>query len=621
MITPYTQADLKKAVSTLSSEQHQCLYTNVMDAVRQHKNGKFKKNIVVSAFMGSGKTYSYLNTVIPSFLLEHGKAGTIVYVFSPVAEVVDAAESDLKEFWRNSNPKLKPHEASIRTINGVPVYVYTQDEFNGLVSNGIFNDHGFITQRPNAMFIVCLTSQFLVRNYDSLPKPDLVIFDEAHLVVGCPDKSVSKEDKGAYSKYFDPKTYKAYFESGDITTVMFSATTTNSQKELTIVGLDDYRRLPDMPRDTDTTPFLDFCVYDNTAESLQGGLETFKHHVTFVKNALRQLTSKTQRGIGSLYNEIYAAPAVVVKFARANASTSGESLVNEEQMIRDYCKNNGFVLFISTSKNKEFDGKKVSSMDEGIKLANSVQYREKPLVIAVIESGTAGMDLPRIDTIVFGREKTGDIHNNASQAAGRGLRMKWGFRNHKEAIQVFKNLDIDQDQLGILVELYCSVSTTTTHGSGELYTGSQKLAAKDRLSVREFLEYDSYDNKAIYNAEEGKEYIMSSVFQDDITETISRKLIDKTIPLKGSKCEVCDLNENDDPMCLVLVKAYLAKHYPHLLSDEVDEVYRTKVLRSYLDRHHSQGDHFDHSKVVTQCKNTHALETYINEHFNNRYDF
>jgi hypothetical protein len=621
MTIPYTKANLTKATLTLSSDQHQCLYTNVMGAIRHHKNGKFKKNIVVSAFMGSGKTYTYVNTIIPAFLLEHGKAGTIVYVFSPVAEVVDAVESDLKGLWRNQNSKLKAHETATKTVNGVPVYLYSQDEFNELIKAGIFNDNGLFSQKPNAMFVVCLTSQFLVRNYDNLPKPDLVVFDEAHLVVGCPDKSVSKEDKGAYSKYFDPKTYKAYFESGDITTVMFSATTTNSQKELTVVGMSDYYRLPDMARDTDTTPFLDFCVYGDTAQSLREGLESFERHVTFVKNTLHKLTSRTQSGIGTLYNEIYAAPAVVVKFARANASTSGESFVNEEQMIRDYCKNNGYVLFISTSDNKEFDGKTVSSMDAGIKLANNKVYREKPLVIAVIESGTAGMDLPRIDTIVFGREKTGDVHNNPSQAAGRGLRMKWGFRNHKEAIQAFKNLDIEHSQLLLLLDLYCAVSTTTVHGSGELYAGSKKLTKKNRLSVREFLEYDSYDNKAIYSAEEGKEYIMSSVLDGDITEVISRELIDDSIPPKGSKCEVCDIDENGDPMCLALVKAYLGKHYPHLLSDDVDEVYRTKVLRSYLDRHHSHGNHFDHSKIVTQCKNTHALETYINEHFNNRYEF
>ena len=253
---------------TLSPNQQKHLVAQV---IRQLGNFYLKgdsRKMVLNAFTGSGKTTVSIKALVPEFIKQFAKHGKRVLGFmAPRKEVVDGAYKKAKNSLHN------------KKVDGKLVKVYNSKDIDRIKKE--ISQGDTTSTLDGDIVMVFLTAQYFYLNYDMLTQSgtfDLMIVDEAHIMFGTIDKIDTKADKGSTNNNFEAWTLNKLRTLTNCAVLFLTATPTNSQKELTPLGVTNNIYLDPMPRDILTTPFYDVIPYLDNENTLRKGLEYFKQY-------------------------------------------------------------------------------------------------------------------------------------------------------------------------------------------------------------------------------------------------------------------------------------------------------------------------------------------------------
>jgi superfamily II DNA or RNA helicase len=579
----------------ITQNQQKFLVNQVLTQLGKFYKGKDNRRMVLNAFTGSGKTTVALKVLIPEFVKNFYPNGKRVVVFmAPRAEVVE-------QTYKNALKTI--HK---KTVNGAIIKCYNSADITDIKTKA---KRGYDPEDLDGDVIVLfLTAQYFYTNYDLLTKEkafDLVLVDEAHIMFGTINKEDTKADKGVTNNKFVAETLTKLSELVDTAVLFMTATPTNSQQMYTDLGKTHNVYLKPMPRDLLTTPFYDIIPYIDSEDTVDRGLEYFKNQCEKIGEIIKSITPDTWK-IAKEFTPMY--PATLVRCARRGARNGADFEENIDE-IRNLCRSYGFKLMVSTSKGKEFNGYRIDSLAHGADLAN--KNHDKPIVIVTIDSGYAGLDVPKINNIVIGREPSGTIHNNYSQTAGRAARMKQGFINHVDAAEKIKSYDLPQEQKRLLAEYYILLSTSVVHVPVD-----SKLLNND---VKEFIEGDTYREN------EGRKFILDTIFGNNhpnlprgLHLSTSTSIQDDAYKqYKKDFCEACNVAPDGHTYCFHAAW----QGFENILGVKISEGEMKILWPMCLHVHHMDGNHFNHDlqNLKTICPNVHAAVTMHNQDYNNRY--
>lgn len=571
----------------LSPNQDKFLVKQVLEQFDKFYSKSDLRKIVLEAFTGSGKTTVIVKQLIPK-VIEKYNVGTIGFI-SPKSEVVGASYDTAKKTLDG------------KIVDGKLVRVYNQTAINLLKADAA---RGYDVSLDGDVNLLFLTAQYFYYNYDFLVengKFDMMVVDEAHIMFGTINKEDTKDDKGVHMENFNAWTLGKLYELEDCATLFLTATPTKSQKMLTGLGTTNNVYLNPMPRDMMTTPFFEMVSYLDFEDTLFKGLDYFKQHCDDIANLITAIDNKTWQEASA--NIIPTYPVVMIRGGRSGAK-NGIALDKYIDEIREKCQEYGFKLFISTSDLKELDGKKVSSLDEGVRLASKIC--DAPVVLVVIETGTAGLDYVKMNNVIIARTPSTIVHNNWSQTAGRSARMKFNFRNHAEAVDAIRGYNISDAQKQMLAEYYILHSTSTVH----VPVDSDVL----NIDVKEFIETDTF------RFFEGRKYILENIFTDGLPTLRHKTLLENDSYKRYRKnyCEECEVMEDGNTQCFHTTW----KGFESLTGIKLSLQEMKMLWPMCLHGHHMDGNHFnpDPANVKTLCPNVHSLVTMKNEDYLNRYD-
>jgi hypothetical protein len=584
----------------LSPNQQKHLVAQVISQLGNfYLNGDSRK-MVLNAFTGSGKTTVSIKALVPEFIEQFAMHGKRVLGFmAPRKEVVDGAYKKAKNSLHN------------KKVDGKLIKVYNSKDIDKIKKEIEQGDTS--SKLDGDIVMVFLTAQYFYLNYDLLTQGgsfDLMIVDEAHIMFGTIDKTDTKADKGVTNNNFEAWTLNKLRALSNCAVLFLTATPTNSQKELTPLGVTNNIYLDPMPRDILTTPFYDVIPYLDNEDTLRKGLEYFKQYCDKIGNVIASIDTDTWE---TTKKNIFATyPALMARIGR-RGTTNGVDFDLYIDEIRDLCIKYGFTLFISTSEGKEFDGKKIESLEQGVTMGD--KHHHTPVVMVTIDSGYAGVDYVKISNVIIGREPSGTIHNNYSQTAGRAARMKFGFTNHATAAETIRKYDLTDDQKRLIAEYYILHSTSTVH----VPVDSVLL----NTDVKEFIETDTFREPA------GRKYILGEVFSGSpvpdlkfgLHLKVSSSLQDESYKqYKKNYCECCKtvkFVDGEYTDCWISSKI----GFQNLIGAKISKEEMNILWPMCLHVHHMDGNHFnnDPKNLKTICPNVHSLVTMYNEDYKNRY--
>lgn len=585
----FARAKSEKYVSDIAITQSQkkFLVSQVIAQLQNFYDGIDPRKMVLSAFTGSGKTTVTVKELIPN-VIQNFPDKRVIGFLAPSSEVTQAAYAMAKKSLHNKTIAGN----QIKVFNSTDINQYKKDLSLYGESDGLSGD----------VVIVFLTAQYFNTNFDLITNDsgfDLMIVDEAHLMFGTSDKEDTLANKGVHNENFEAKTLDKLYSMLDCATLFLTATPTESQKMNTEIGSVENVFLAPMPRDILTTPFFNMVSYLDFDDTLFKGLESFKKQCDVIAKTMISIKAKTWKSIKGI---VPTYPALLIRSGRSGA-VNGIDLDEYIEDIRNVCERFGFKLFISTSRIREFDGMKISSLAEGLRMAENVS--DAPVVMVVIESGSAGLDYVKLNNVIIARKPSSPIANNWSQTAGRSARMKFGFRNHYDALEAIKNCDIDDDQKLLLAEYYVQHSTSTIHVPVE----SRVL----NVDVKEFIETDTF------RPFEGREYILNGIFDGNVPVLKTKTYLEENSYKRFQKtyCEVCNDSDDGETHCFHSAWKSFQKMTGVILSHEEMKMLWMKALQT----HHMDGNHFNHAPENTKtiCPNVHAVVTMHNEDYLNRY--
>lgn len=586
---------------SITQSQQKYLVSQTIAQLDKFYKGIDSRKIVLNAFTGSGKTTVTLKVVIPEFIRNfYPDDKRLILFMAPRAEVVEQSYKKAKKALHG------------KSVHGAVVKCYNSTDINRIKNDPNLGEDNNL---DGDVIVLFLTAQYFGQNYEFLTKEnafDLVVVDEAHIMFGTISKEDTKADKGVTNNNFEAHTLDKLRSLTSTAVMYLTATPTNSQRGNTWLGETNNVYLDPMPRDVLTTPFYDMVPYIDSEDTVTLGLEYFKSQCDRISEVITAITPETWQ-IAKEFKPMY--PAALVRLARrgaANGAGFGEAIYD----VSAFCQKFDFRMLLNTSVSytddfysKEFDSRKIPSLAEGVRLAE--QADDKPVVVVTIESGYAGLDLPKLNNVIVGREPSGTIHNNYSQTAGRAARMKQGFINHADAVEAIKNYPISDDQKRLLAEYYILHSTSVVHVPVD-----SKLLNGD---VKQFIETDTW------REQEGRRFILDSIFgkihpelKQKISLSVNSTLRDDTYKkFKKSYCECCNTNKDGHTHCF----ESSWKGFENLLGTTIS-LGEMKILWPLcLHVHHLDGNHFnnDPKNLKTICPNVHSLVTMHNQDYNNRY--
>lgn len=577
---------------TLTNNQQTHLVDQVITQLDKFYSGVDNRKMVLNAFTGSGKTTVTLKALIPEFIKNFYPRGKRVIVFmSSLVEVVDQSYDKAVQSLHDKTVMGKV----IKIYNSDDIHKIKMDSRKARRTKGLEGD------------VVCLfiSAQYFYANYDLFANSanfDFVIVDEAHRMFGTISKEDTKADKNQHNEKFVAETLTK-LRSLSTPVLFLTATPTNSQQGNTPLGKANNIYLDPMPRDKMTTPFFDVVPYLDYEDTVMKSLEYFIEHCKQIGNVLGEIEDETWTK-GRLKPGY---PALLARLSRKDAK-NGASLKDYEKRIRKLCKDNKITLMISTSNNKEFDGKSIGSMVEGVNLA--LKNNKKPVVILVIESGTAGLDIPKINNVIISRDPKG-VMNSPAQTAGRAARMKLEIMNHIEAVNIIKGYNISDEQKRLMAEYYILQNTCVLHVPVD-----SKLLNND---VKVFIETDTFREP------EGRAYILDNVFNglppelpDSLRLVTSTTVRDDSYKrFKKDYCECCEVSGDGNTVCFHAAW----NGFQRLLKTNISLGEMKLLWPLCLHVHHMDGNHYNHDleNLETVCPNVHAVVTMYNEDYNNRY--
>lgn len=573
-----------------------------INAIKQNLVSSIRKQIVVEAPTGSGKSFTTINYTMIEMAKQfpHWK---VIFFVAPSQENVD-------------DPLATAVHLDEKYLGNRQIRVYDSKQFTEMVKNksrpaGDINFFFFTTQ-----FMYGQYGDFNHANLNSVQRrlPDAIINDEAHRGgLGVPDAETTKEDTGITNNNWDPKWFKMMEQLllAGCEVIHMTATPTESQQMHTVIGAEKYVTLPAMPKLPEKNTFTKFMYYGsdcNTEDTLLMALKEYKDQVTIVENLQYQITVNAWEKMSSVITKTM--PAIILSLGRNNA-INGVPYHLAIKDIKKFCKSNNYDLFVSTSKERYFINgtkftkpEKLKRMIDGINRINSQQASNRPLVMVVIESGKMGINIPRLTTAAVCKVPANKlVHNNYSQFVARTCRMPF-FRSHDLAINFIKRLDVsNKDKLNI-IDYYTMLNTSFAI----LPSNTQLMPLVEEWYI-----------KNTFSMDEGRQYLVKGIFQnarikdDGYRVSYDRGTLNRLF--RKDHCEACK-----DDSCLTLA----IEGYVNIYGND------NRKFNSYMKDWHNtlQVDHKDGNRYnnhpdnhVTVCPNVHMLKTNIQQDYLNNYDF
>jgi hypothetical protein len=582
-------------VADIEPLQQEFLVDNVIDAIEKVMKAVVKKAIVVQAPTGSGKSFTITNYT-SILIAQKFKKFKNIFFAAPSQECVDEPlESMMKYDGTYLGTKL--------------VKVYDSKQLKYALENDI--------ELPGDVRYFFMTTQFMYGLYESfdpsnpdefdLMLPDLIFNDEAHRGLGVPDASTTREDQGVTNNNWEPKWFDMQTAMMNCGTVIIhlTATPTQSQRMKTLVGSDKYMQLPTMPKFKESNAFTKFEYHGNREdlyETLEAAYKTFAWQVNEVRNQQVLVPENVWDSVKDQLPKMM--PGIIISLGRNNA-VNGIPIDDVMKDVKSFVKRMGAVLFVSTSKEKHFDGMKIKRMSDGIKLANTPGYLNKPLVMVVVDSGKMGINIPRLITAVVCKIPAQQkIHNSYTQFVARTCRLPF-FRDHGTGIDFIRKMKVSDDVKSLVCSYYSLLST------------SFAILPQDTEIMQLVEEFYTEDTFPMLD---GIDYILKGVFGNkDPKNLISglRLAFDRgqlNQLFRKDHCEACK------GACFEqAIKGYTEKYGDDTgtLGDFIED------WKSTLQVDHIDGNRYnnDPSNHATICPNVHMLKTQRQKDYLNEYAF
>jgi len=575
--------------------QQEYLVDNIIDAITKFLKASTKRAIVVQAPTGSGKSFTITNyTAI--LIAQHFKKIKNVFFAAPSQECVDEPlESMMKYDGTYIGNKL--------------VKVYDSKQLKYSLENDI--------DLPGDIRYFFMTTQYmygLYENYDpakpddfDLMLPDLIFNDEAHRGLGVPDKSTTKDDQGVTNNNWEPKWFDmqtAMMNSGT-TVIHLTATPTQSQRMRTLVGADKYVQLPTMPKFKESNAFTKFEYHGNREdlhETLEAAYKTFAWQVNEIRNQQVLIPESVWDSVSDKIPKMM--PGIIISLGRNNA-VNGIQMQAVMKDIKAYVKRLNAVLFVSTSSEKHFDGQKIKRMSEGIKLANSPAYINRPLVMVVVDSGKMGINIPRLITAVVCKVPAQQkIHNSYTQFVARTCRLPF-FRDHELGIEFIRKMKVSDEVKSLVCSYYSLMSTSFAilPQDTELMKLVEEFYTEDTFEMVDGIDYIL---KGVFGPKDPKKLIsgLRLAFDNGQLNQLFRK----------DYCEACK------GVCFEqAIKGYINQYGDDTskLGDFIED-WKTTLQVDHIDGNRYNNDPSNHATV---CPNVHMLKTQRQKDYLNTYTF
>ena len=587
--------------------QQEFLIDNPIDQLKLYYGGQDDRSIVLNAITGSGKTTAAIAGFIPQWIREFYPQGKrIIGFMTHFLEVVEATYEDAK--------KMLDYKVVSTDVGDAKIRVYSSEQLKHSLKTNTGLEGDVIVVLITADFFSSRIEEFASDN-DSDFSLDLMIVDEAHFRFGTISAEDTKADKGATNNNYMAVTLTQLRERVNCATIFMTATPTNSQREQTTLGAINNIYLPEFPSNSDFIPAYNILEYPTNDFTVEGGIAHFGDVLSQLEYIFAQIDDSTWTVASPKITKTY--PASIVRLARRGAK-NGVDFAENIDRIEALQSNINAIILTSTTQGKTFQGGKIASLNEGIKLAK--KHNNRGICINVIDSGYAGLNLPKINSIIIGREPSGTIANNYIQIGGRGARMVF-FASHNEAISYISGLPISAEQKRWLAEYIILMNTTTVHVPAD----SDMLT----VDVRSFFE------KVSYRPDQLRAIILNGIFSDGnipggvqlSTYTILQN--DEYKQYQKDYCEVCAKSDGEHTDCFIqawegldrdIAESFTARGLTSGLFG-VDEATAKEYWIKVLNVHHKDGNHFNNSpdNLITVCPNVHGMITMHNEDYLNRY--
>lgn len=575
--------------------QQEYLVDNIIDAISKVMKATTKKAIVVQAPTGSGKSFTITNyTAIE--IAKNFKHIKNVFFAAPSQECVDEPlESMMKYDNTYIGKKL--------------VKVYDSKQLKYALENNI--------DLPGDVRYFFMTIQFMYGLYQDfdpsnpddfdLLLPDVIFDDEAHRGLGVPDASTTKEDQGVTNNNWEPKWFDmqtAMMNNGTVV-IQVTATPTQSQRMKTLMGADKYVQLPTMPKFKESNAFTKFEYHGNREdlyETLEAAYKTFAWQVNEIRNQQILIPQATWDSISDKMPKMM--PGIIISLGRNNA-VNGIPFDGVMKDVKEFVKRINAVLFVSTSKEKHFDGKPIKRMSEGIKLANSPAYINRPLVMVVVDSGKMGINIPRLITAVVCKVPAQQkIHNSYTQFVARTCRLPF-FRDHEMGIDFIRKMKVSDEVKSIACSYYSLLSTSFAilPQDTELMKLVEEFYTEDTFEMIDGIDYIL---KGVFGGKDPKKLLsgLRLAFDNGQLNQLFRK----------DHCEACK------GVCFEqAIKGYIEQYGDDTskLGDFIED-WKATLQVDHIDGNRYNNDPLNHATV---CPNVHMLKTQRQKDYLNTYTF
>ena len=586
----------KVIVPEVEPLQQEYLVDNIVNAMTKVLKSTTKKAIVVQAPTGSGKSFTITNyTAIE--ITKKFKNVKNVFFAAPSQECVDEPLESMMKYDKTY-------------IGNKLVRVYDSKK----LKDSLKEDGEELTGDIRFFF---MTTQFMYGLYEDfdpanpdvfdLMLPDVIFNDEAHRGLGVPDASTTKEDQGVTNNNLEPKWFEMQENLMNAGTVVIhlTATPTQSQRMKTLVGADKYVQLPTMPKFKESNAFTKFEYHGNRedlSETLEAAYKSFAWQVNEIRNQQTLIPETVWDSVKDKMPKMM--PGIIISLGRNNA-VNGIQMRAVMNDIEEYVKRINAVLFVSTSDNKHFDGKKIKRMSHGIKMANSPEYVNRPLVMVVIDSGKMGINIPRLITAVVCKVPAQQkIHNSYTQFVARTCRLPF-FRDHELGIEFIRKMKVSDEVKSLVCSYYSLMSTSFAilPQDTELMKLVEEFYTEDTFEMVDGIDYIL---KGVFGSKDPKKLIsgLRIAFDNGQLNQLFRK----------DHCEACK------GVCFEqAIKGYIAQYGDDTskLGDFIED------WKSTLQVDHIDGNRYnnDSSNHATVCPNVHMLKTQRQRDFLNTYIF
>lgn len=578
--------------------------------------------------MNSGKTTTMLMATVWAEVYRNPSRNLILYV-APRKELINDTYNKVTTSFEDKN--LLCSDNSIKNIS-----VYNQELFTSYIDLSFRkkNISSFVIPSDSIIF-AAVSIQWLTEknNLNKVLKfnPGIIYSDEPHIGLKIGDSASMMTDAGRYpSSLFNPVWLPAMQKLARQHKVLGStATTSASQDANTPAGKTTFLPLPVMPKRDFKTCFPVLHPGKDVYSVYQNFKDFWPAHLVKTKELINNISADTWSKAAAI-NIVPCMPLFFVKAGAENAKNSIPLFTSLAKLnykilyddLRDFHRklNSDSIFSVSTSYLIELEKKSkvnyvrqyVNDLNDIMGILNDPVNNMYDGGLCVINSGTAGMNVHRFDTVVYLSEpdNLANIADSQVQTLGRIMRFPFiGMRSHQDMREKINNLDIS------LSEKYLLCTYVVHKCLNHVFHVDSHLM---NIAVDEFTDVTMTHEGGIayYFSHMGSK---TSHHTKSITPTVGLNYDASALnaTYKKQHCECCDvIDSNGTTTCERDVRANLEK-----LKGPLTDEHWAEIWFKVLHLHHKDVNHFNYNpdNLLTACPNMHMAITIFEEHAIKRY--